>query len=40
MRPWSVLDVRGAYEAVGLGGVLDALGAMGVWFGAPERAGA
>ena len=40
MRPWSVLDVRGAYEAVGLGGVLDALGALGVWFGAPERAGA
>ena len=36
MRPWSVLDVRGAYEAVGLGGVLDALGALGVWFGRPS----
>jgi hypothetical protein len=29
VRPWSVLDARGAYDAIGLGNVVDALGALG-----------
>lgn len=40
VRPWSVLDARGAYDAIGLGSVVDALGALGARLADAKHAGA
>jgi len=40
VRPWSVLDARGAYDEIGLGNVVDALGALGARLADAKHAGA